>query len=403
MNATSSPAASEATPKEVRYGLVGTGYFGLTLGRGFQRLPGARITRVYDPENAENAVREFGAVSTETVAELCASEDVDAVIVASPNWAHREAVVLAAQAGKPVFCEKPMALSYGDCSAMVEAASAAGVLLMSGHVMNFMNGVRRVKKMVADGMLGDIVYCRAARNGWEEPQPSISWKKRRDLSGGHLYHHIHELDVVQFIMGAPETVTMVGGNVAHRGAEFGDEDDLLLITLEFGGGAFATLEYGSAFRWPEHYLLVQGTLGAARIDLTNGGVIARYSGVEERFLLHRSAEEDAQRAEIYASSSTDGGIMYGNPTSIPPLWLSGIVEEETSYFHGLLTGEVPDPEFAALTDGSAARLSIATADALTLSLRQDRKVRVAEVIVGAEQRRRESDGVLSRERDGAAA
>lgn len=148
---------------------------------------------------------------------------------------------------------------------------------------------------------------------------------------------------------------------------------------------------------------MQGTLGAARIDLTNGGVIARYSGVEERFLLHRSPEEDAQRAEIYASSSTDGGIMYGNPTSTPPLWLSGIVEEETSYFHGLLTGEVPDPEFAALTDGSAARLSIATADALTLSLRQDRKVRVAEVIAGAEQRRREGDGVLSRERDGAAA
>jgi predicted dehydrogenase len=381
-----SPVVLPASRSEVRYGLVGSGYFGLALGRGFTRLPGARITRVFDPENAAAAVREFGAVATTGIEELCRSEDVDAVIVASPNWAHRDAVIAAAEAGKPIFCEKPMALSFEDCSAMVDAADAAGVLLMSGHVMNFMNGVRRVKRLVAAGALGEIVYCRAARNGWEEPQPSISWKKRRELSGGHLYHHIHELDVVQFIMGAPETATMVGGNVAHRGEQFGDEDDLLLITLEFPGGAFATLEYGSAFRWPEHYLLVQGTLGAARIDMTDTGVTVRRSGREERFLLHRTEEEDAQRTAIYASSATDGGIMYGNPESTPPLWLSGIVEEETAYFHGLLTGAAPEPEFAALTDGSAARSSIATADALTLSLAQDRKVRIAEILEGAHAR-----------------
>jgi predicted dehydrogenase len=367
---------------EIRYGLVGTGYFGLALGRGFLRLPGARITRVFDPEHADAAAREFDAAVAGSLEELCASADVDVVVVASPNWAHREAAVLAAQHGKHIFCEKPMALSFADCSAMVDAAAEAGVLLMSGHVMNFMNGVRRVKKLIADGLLGDVVYARAARTGWEDAKPEVSWKKRRELSGGHLYHHIHELDVIQFIMGPAETATMVGGNVAHRGEQFGDEDDLLLITLEFAGGAFATLEYGSAFRWPEHYLLVQGTLGAAYIDLTNGGVIARHSGTEERFLLHRTAEEDAQRAEIYASRADAGGIMYGNPSSTAPLWLTGIVEEETEYFHGLLTGASPDPEFAALTDGTAARQSIATADALTLSLEEDRKVRVADVVGG---------------------
>jgi predicted dehydrogenase len=376
---------TDSTPapvSEIRYGLVGTGYFGLALGRGFLRLPGARIKRVFDPEHADAAAREFDAAVAGSLEELCASADVDVVVVASPNWAHREAAVLAAQHGKHIFCEKPMALSFADCSAMVDAAAEAGVLLMSGHVMNFMNGVRRVKKLIADGLLGDVVYARAARTGWEDAKPEVSWKKRRELSGGHLYHHIHELDVIQFIMGPAETATMVGGNVAHRGEQFGDEDDLLLITLEFAGGAFATLEYGSAFRWPEHYLLVQGTLGAAYIDLTNGGVIARHSGTEERFLLHRTAEEDAQRAEIYASRADAGGIMYGNPSSTAPLWLTGIVEEETEYFHGLLTGASPDPEFAALTDGTAARQSIATADALTLSLEEDRKVRVADVVGG---------------------
>ncbi|MGF2949235.1 Gfo/Idh/MocA family protein [Microbacterium alcoholitolerans] len=370
---------SESSTAEVRYGLVGSGYFGLTLGRGFLLRPGATITRVYDPEFAESAVSEFGAVASASLEELCNSDDVDAVIVASPNWAHREAVVAAAKAGKPIFCEKPMALSYADCSEMVDAAQDAGVLLMSGHVMNFMNGVRQVKQLIADGTLGKVLYIRAVRNGWEEPQPSISWKKRRDLSGGHLYHHIHELDVVQFIMGAPETVTMVGGNVAHQGEEFGDEDDMLLATLEFGNGSFATLEYGSAFRWPEHHVLVQGSLGAAMIDLTNTGVTVRHQGGEDKYLLHRNEEEDAGRTAFYASSEMDGGIQYGTPSATPPLWLQGVAEEETAYFHGLLTGAEPDPEFAALTDGSAARRSIATADALTLSLAQDRKVRVSEI------------------------
>lgn len=369
----------DSSAKEVRYGLVGSGYFGLTLGRGFLRQPGARITRVYDPEHAAAAESEFGAAASSSIEELCTSDDVDAVIVASPNWAHREAVVSAAKAGKPIFCEKPMALSYADCSEMVDAAQEAGVLLMSGHVMNFMNGVRQVKRLIADGTLGKVLFIRAVRNGWEEPQPSISWKKRRELSGGHLYHHIHELDVVQFIMGAPETVTMVGGNVAHQGEEFGDEDDMLLMTLEFGNGTFATLEYGSAFRWPEHHVLVQGSLGAALIDLTNTGVTVRHGGGEERFLLHRNEEEDAQRTQIYASSEMDGGIMYGTPSATPPLWLQGIAEEETAYFHGLLTGAEPEPEFSALTDGSAARRSIATADALTLSLTEDRKVRLSEI------------------------
>ena len=53
----------------------------------------------------------------------------------------------------------------------------------------------------------------------------ISWKKIKELSGGHLYHHIHELDFIQFIMGVPEKVTMVGGNIAHQGEKFGDEDE----------------------------------------------------------------------------------------------------------------------------------------------------------------------------------
>ena len=70
-------------------------------------------------------------------------------------------------------------------------------------------------------------------------------KKIREKSGGHLYHHIHELDCVQFLMGGmPETVTMTGGNVAHEGENFGDEDDMIFVNMEFSNKTFCLVRMG---------------------------------------------------------------------------------------------------------------------------------------------------------------
>lgn len=365
--------------KPIRYGVVGTGYFGAPLARALNKLPDAEVTLVYDPANAAGIAAELGARQAASVDEVCGSGDVDAVVIASPNFAHVEPALAAARHGKHIFCEKPIALSYADCALMVEAARSSGVLFMAGHVTNFKDGVRRAKALIAEGVLGDVLYCRAVRNGWETPKPQVTWKKQRQLSGGHLYHHIHELDLVQFIMGPAERVTMAGGIVAHQGPGFGDEDDMLLITLEFAGKRFATLEYGSAFRWPEHYLLIEGTLGAIRIDMQDVGVELRTSDRHERFLLHRTPQEDADRSRTYRESTGGGGIVYGNPSVDLPMWLKTIIDYELIYFHGLLQGQPPQPEYAALTDGSAAMAAIATADALTLSLAEDRKVSVSEI------------------------
>ena len=364
---------------EIRYGVVGAGYFGSALAAALVAMPNAKVTAIYDPRHAADLVAKVGGRVCDTIEELCASEDVDAVVIASPNWAHVEPALAAARHGKHIFCEKPIALSYADCQSMVRAAEDANVMFMAGHVTNFMNGVRHAKSLIAAGEIGEVLFCRAVRNGWEEPQPEVTWKKKRELSGGHLYHHIHELDLVQSIMGPAVEVTMVGGNVAHDGPQFGDEDDMLLITLEFSNKRFAALEYGSAFRWPEHHVLIEGTLGAIFIDMQNTGVELRRPQKRERFLLHRTAEEDANRSAIYSNSTTDGAIMYGNPSTEPPLWLKGIIEQELQYFHGLLRGEEPASEFASLTNGSAAMAAIATADALTLSLREGRRVKVSEV------------------------
>lgn len=368
----------------VNYAVVGTGYFGAGLARILTGLEGAKVVAVYDPANADNIAKELGCDAEESVESLCGRPDVHAVIVASPNGYHKDPVLCAAEHGKHVFCEKPIALSYDDCCEMIRQTKDRGLIFMAGHVMNFMNGVRTAKRLINEGKIGQLLFCHAERNGWEEAQAEVSWKKKRAISGGHLYHHIHELDFIQFLMGPAQRVCMSGGNVAHQGEQYGDEDDMLFITLEFEGNRYATLQYGSAFRWSDHYVKIQGTKGAILIDLQDVKVVLKTPEGEERFLLHESQEEDDDRTRIYKGLETDGAIMYGKPNATPPLWLGSIMKKEMIYFHSIMQGAEVEEEFKPLLDGSAARASIATADALTISLREDRKVSVDEIIGASE-------------------
>ncbi len=363
----------------IGYGIVGTGYFGAELGRILNEEDGARVVAVYDPENAEKIAEEFSCDVENDLDKLFTRKDVNAVIVASPNYLHKEPVIKAANHGVHVFCEKPISLSYADCDEMVKACEKNNVTFMAGHVMNFFRSVRHAKQIIKSGDIGEVLYCHSARNGWEERQESVSWKKIREKSGGHLYHHIHELDCIQFIMGVPKTVFMTGGNVAHNGEGFGDEDDMLFINLLFEGNRYAILEYGSAFRWSEHYLLIQGTKGAIKIDMQNVKMTVKIGDKEECYLVHESKEEDADRTRIYKGLEMDGAIMYGTPGKKPPMWLHGIMKNEMKFFNDIMHGMKPSEEFEPLLTGVAARAAIATADACTLSRNENRKVNLAEI------------------------
>ena len=341
---------------------------------------GAKIVAVFDPENGETIANELECEAVDTLDSLVTRDDIDCVIVATPNYLHKEPVIKAAQNHKNVFCEKPIALNYQDCVDMVNACKEAGVIFMAGHIMNFFNGVHHAKELINEGAIGDILFVKSVRNGWEEPQPSISWKKIREKSGGHLYHHIHELDCVQFIMGGlPTTVTMSASDVAHNGEQFGDEDDLIMMNLEFPGNRYAHLEWGSAFRWGEHYVLIEGTKGAIMLNMYDTGGTLRVNGKDTHFLIHESQEEDDDRTRIYHSTEMDGAIQYGHPGKLTPMWLHSLIVKEMKFLNDVLHGmEVPD-EYKKLLDGTAAEEAIATADAATLSNIEDRKVKINEI------------------------
>src|SRR5690625_5959468 len=98
-------------------------------------------------------------------------------MIASPNAYHKEPTLYAAQYKKHVFCEKPIALSYDDCNEMIEVTQDNGLIFMAGHVMKFMDGVRKAERFIQDGAIVDVFLCHAERTRWEGVQEPDSWKK----------------------------------------------------------------------------------------------------------------------------------------------------------------------------------------------------------------------------------
>ena len=163
--------------KTIGYAIVGTGYFGAELGRIINKEKGAKVIAILDPENGETISKELKCDLETDLDALYSRKDINAVIVATPNYLHKEPVIKAAEHKINVFCEKPIALSYKDCDEMVSACHKNKVIFMAGHVMNFFKGVRYAKKLINEGVIGDILYCHSTRNGWEEMQSENSLKR----------------------------------------------------------------------------------------------------------------------------------------------------------------------------------------------------------------------------------
>ena len=151
----------------IRIGLAGCGLFGESHLRAYRAVPGVEITAVYDPagERAKEAARTFRIPCVcSSIEELCRHQAVDAVDVVSPEETHLEPVLTALRAGKEVFVEKPLATDLRHCDQMIEAAEAAGRILMPGHILRFETKYSILQQDIETNRLGKIVSMFARRN-----------------------------------------------------------------------------------------------------------------------------------------------------------------------------------------------------------------------------------------------
>ncbi len=190
----------------VRYGIIGAGAVsdyhhvpGITLD------PRAELVAVCDPNESllEQRGKEWGVDKLTTDdRDIAADPDVDAVIIATPNFTHKEIAIRCAQAGKHMMCEKPLALNAHDARDMYHAAREAGVKHMTAFTYRFAPSMRYLRHLLKSGALGEPRHFRSQRFlDW--PETSWGWRQYQDKAGaGDLFDMtIHRIDFAMDLLG----------------------------------------------------------------------------------------------------------------------------------------------------------------------------------------------------------
>jgi myo-inositol 2-dehydrogenase / D-chiro-inositol 1-dehydrogenase len=234
---------ADAQTKPVGVGLIGAGWIGTFHGETLaRRLPGARLAGVADPAPgaAERLASSLGADrATTDPAELLADPAVEAVLIAAPARFHADLVVAAAEAGKAVFCEKPMALTLADADRAIAATLAAGAPLQVGFNRRFDTGFRAAHELVAAGRLGTPQLLRSLTRDPGIPDPG-----RVPPSTIFLETLIHDFDTLRYLNPGAEAVTVYAVADALAYPQFRDQglQDTAVVLVRFDNGAMATAE-----------------------------------------------------------------------------------------------------------------------------------------------------------------
>lgn len=227
----------------VRVALIGAGRLGRRHGQvlAFQ-VPDAELVAIADAFEA--SARDAAAALridrwTVDPAELIADESIEAVVIASPTPTHAPLIMAAAEAGKDIFCEKPIALDLEATDAALDAVERAGVRLQIGFQRRFDSGYAKAKEMIASGALGRIEYI---RDTMRDPEPAS-----RDYiaTSGGLYRDmvIHDFDCVRWLMGdePDEVFAMASALVDPVYVEF-DDVDTSVVSIRFAENKLASID-----------------------------------------------------------------------------------------------------------------------------------------------------------------
>ncbi|NMB24937.1 MAG: Gfo/Idh/MocA family oxidoreductase [Firmicutes bacterium] len=224
----------------MKVGIVGLGTMGTTHAASYQNIAGCQLVAVADiqPERSQSMADKYGVRGYATLAEMLAAEDLDVVDVCLPTFLHREAVETAAEAGKHVFCEKPLARNRSEGQAMIDACQRAGVKLGVGHVLRFFPEYQRAKAIMDAGEMGQIGTVYTYRGGGGFPTAWQDWYARYEWSGGiTLDLIIHDLDFLLWTLGDVERVFAK----STWGREY-DRMEHVLVSLRFANGVIANVE-----------------------------------------------------------------------------------------------------------------------------------------------------------------
>lgn len=228
----------------LRFGIAGLGNAGHQVLAHFGKIPDVKLAAVADVRRdalAAFAERYRDVKAFLSVEEMCKSEGVDAVWVATPNEFHAEHTTAAAGHGKHIICEKPMAVSLEECDRMIAAAEKNRVKLLIGHSKLSDPPVTKMREVVTSGRLGRPIQLSTWNyKGWLQ-SPRLASEVDTAKGGGVLYRQgPHQIDIVRYIGGG--MVKSVRGMTGRWNPHFKTEGDFTAF-LQFQDGTPATLVF----------------------------------------------------------------------------------------------------------------------------------------------------------------
>ena len=206
----------------MRVGVIGYGYWGPNLVRNFLANPGTHVTMVADLDAGRRATieRMYPTITTVADAEaVIASDQVDAVVIATPLFTHHPLAKAALEAGKHVLVEKPLASSVAECEELERIAAANQLIVMVDHTFVYTGAVRKVRELVTAGRLGRVLYFDSVRInlGLFQPDFNVVW----DLAP-------HDLSILDYVLEREARwVSAIGAN------HYGKHENLAYLTIGF--------------------------------------------------------------------------------------------------------------------------------------------------------------------------
>lgn len=334
----------------IRFGLIGAGRMGKVFANTLAfTVSEVDLAAVADP-NAE-AVEDVAAryhipQKFRDYHELLAQKDIEAVVIASPTGTHAEVVTAAAQAGKQIFCEKPLSQDLAACDEAIAAVKKAGVKLQMGFMRRFDAPYAAAKQKIMDGVIGMPVMFKSTSR---DPRRTSLEFARRENSGGMIMDMgVHDFDLARWLMGAEVTrVFSEGACLAFPELKGVGDIDNAVISLRFATDAVGNIDisrnavYGYDIR--TEVMGTEGSLWIGYLQQTPTLVLTR------------------------------AGVTHDTVPYFMERFGAAYSEEIRVFVNHIINGTEPD------VTGEDARAATAIGIAATLSLDEERPVLLSEI------------------------
>jgi predicted dehydrogenase len=304
--------------KKLRWGLIGCGDISRKrVAPALLGIPECELIAVSRARAglAEAFAKEFGAKRWYgDWRELIADDEIDAVYIATPVYLHAEQTAAAAEAGKSVLCEKPMAMNPDECKQMIAVCEFEDVTLGVAYYRRFYPAIRRVKEIIASGEIGKPVIAQI--NAFERFNPGPGedryWLLERSKSGGGpmMDFGCHRIEILLNLFGPIERTTAVIGRALFER----EVEDTCVAGFEFESGAQASLAVTHAAFESRDTLDIYCSAGSIHTTSLNRGEIRVVTAADERIEwrpphanLHQPLIEDFTRAVLDGREPEVGG------------------------------------------------------------------------------------------------